>query len=485
MSTHRVDNPQFPQTAESVTPDPVAAGAPAGDAGPQRRALLAGLGGLAAGAFLASKASAGPLNPPPGPITPTGKTLTEIEPRTAITSSGSGSIFITQPGSYYLTGDVNLGGNRIVIDAQGVTLDLNGFSVNQNTDSVEAIFLTSNAADARVHNGRIAHFGAGDPVGIRSVVPSQLAVFEDLTITHVNFTPGGSGIVAQNLAVVRRVHCTGAWDTALALTVVGHVQDCTIVGAINAISVGDSGVIERCQAIGTGTTGTGFRALRGGRVSQCSASFFARGVELTDFARVEHTAIYRCSSRGVLVGTNSTVADCTIGDIFSLTPGGIGIEGLERLRVERCQINGCRESGITNTRIATTVLDCSLEANGYGVNLVGPATVERCRIANNAREGVLANRLTRVADCHFEFNGPAAIRLTEIGPGAGSHIDRCTITRHPTAIVIDASAGAAVTRCMFNGNSANIVAGAGVFQLVVSPSTGANTATNPMINLVV
>ncbi|MFN9976214.1 MAG: hypothetical protein ACK58T_40580, partial [Phycisphaerae bacterium] len=108
---------------------------------PDRRALLAGIGGLAAGALLvgSNAAHAGPLNPPAGPIASTGKTLTEVEPRIAINStntpgsSATSSIFrITQPGSYYLTGNVvGLAGRHgIEIAASSVTLDLGGFTVD-------------------------------------------------------------------------------------------------------------------------------------------------------------------------------------------------------------------------------------------------------------------------------------------------------------------------------------------------------------------
>src|SRR5437762_605503 len=88
---------------------------------------------LLAGAWFAS---AGNLNPPAGPVAPTGKTLTEIEPRTAVnavnTPPSATSLFtITQPGSYYLTGNIQgvATMDGVEIDASGVTLDLNGFAL--------------------------------------------------------------------------------------------------------------------------------------------------------------------------------------------------------------------------------------------------------------------------------------------------------------------------------------------------------------------
>ncbi len=79
---------------------------------------------------------AGPLDPPAGPVTPTYKTLTEVEPRVAInaanTPGNSTCIFrITQPGSYYVTGNITgvSGKNGLEIGASNVTVDLNGYAV--------------------------------------------------------------------------------------------------------------------------------------------------------------------------------------------------------------------------------------------------------------------------------------------------------------------------------------------------------------------
>src|SRR3990172_7801801 len=74
--------------------------------------------------------SAGDLNPPPGPITPTQRT-----PIGASTTPGDAdSLFkITSPGSYYLTGNITGVGapsmNGIEIAASGVKLDLMGFDL--------------------------------------------------------------------------------------------------------------------------------------------------------------------------------------------------------------------------------------------------------------------------------------------------------------------------------------------------------------------
>jgi hypothetical protein len=68
-----------------------------------RLSLLAGLP--------ATMALAGPLDPPAGPVTSTLKTLSEVEPRTAVNAANTPGDFqalyvISSPGSYYLTANV-------------------------------------------------------------------------------------------------------------------------------------------------------------------------------------------------------------------------------------------------------------------------------------------------------------------------------------------------------------------------------------------
>lgn len=64
---------------------------------------VAGLAGVAALSALSSRANAGPLTPPGGAVAPSGKTLTEVEPRIAINATntpGNASVLyrIAQPG---------------------------------------------------------------------------------------------------------------------------------------------------------------------------------------------------------------------------------------------------------------------------------------------------------------------------------------------------------------------------------------------------
>ena len=64
--------------------------------------------------------------------------LDQIEPRTA--DSITTPLTITQPGSYYLTHQLTVStGNAIDIDTNGVTLDLNGFTISSTAASPRAL----------------------------------------------------------------------------------------------------------------------------------------------------------------------------------------------------------------------------------------------------------------------------------------------------------------------------------------------------------
>src|SRR6478609_1827254 len=69
----------------------------------------------------------GSLTPPAGAPAPVMKSLSQIEPRTPVSSA---PFTINQPGSYYLTTNLTISsGTAITIATNDVTLDLNGFAL--------------------------------------------------------------------------------------------------------------------------------------------------------------------------------------------------------------------------------------------------------------------------------------------------------------------------------------------------------------------
>src|SRR5213078_103728 len=84
-------------------------------------------------------------------------------PASAVTTTNANYHFIiTQPGSYYLS--ANLGvtkPNGIQINAEGVTLDLNGFEISRSSGSGDGIEIPGTSHRTSVRNGSIKGFVNG------------------------------------------------------------------------------------------------------------------------------------------------------------------------------------------------------------------------------------------------------------------------------------------------------------------------------------
>ncbi len=290
-----------------------------------RRALLAGLGGLAAGAFVASRAGAGPLDPPDGPVAPTGKPLADLEPRTAIsdehTPGDRDSVYrITQPGSYYLTGPVagQSGKHGIKIEADDVTLDLMGFAVRGVRGSLDGI-ATGGQARTRIsiRNGIITGFDGDGIDVVEGGAPTHSALIEGIHAA----ANGGHGLSVWDGAVIAR--CTASHN---ALRGISANANC-VVSACSALQNGAHGIFcfENCSIVestgrlnGTGGIGASF----GGVVLTCSAS---------------HN-----SENGIDIGQGCVVSGCAAS---SNTLHGISAVSGNLLRANTCDRNGSGDAG--------------------------------------------------------------------------------------------------------------------------------------------
>jgi len=219
----------------------------------------------------ASTAMAGPLNPPPGPIAATMKTLAEFEARIAInatnTPGASNAMFvISQPGSYYLTGDVNVDASKsgIVVQASNVTIDLNGFTIKGIAGSVAGV--SGGGKDrVKVVNGRIVGMSTGIYI-TPSTSYHQAIVLEDLVISQSTndgvFIGGG----ALRHCEIERSGGIGAFITA---NTASTVEDCTFYdNGSNGLNM-YSGTVRNSSA--SSNSGTGI-SVTTGTVLGCTAA---------------------------------------------------------------------------------------------------------------------------------------------------------------------------------------------------------------------
>jgi parallel beta-helix repeat protein len=225
-------------------------------------------------AMFAGLAVAGPINPPAGPVTSTMKTLSEVEPRIAINATNTPgdadvtpSMFkITQPGSYYLTGNITgvAGKNGIEITSPGVTIDLNGFSLNGVTGTLDGIVLLGNLRGTTIRNGVVSNWG-GD--GIDTYVGFGGGRIEGVIST----SNGGDGIRAGIAMTVTTSAATKNQGDGIVTS-----ESCTVIGCTaysntgTGFVVGPGSTVENCSSMGN--DGRGFSAELGSTVRGCAAT---------------------------------------------------------------------------------------------------------------------------------------------------------------------------------------------------------------------
>lgn len=362
-----------------------------------RRALLKGLLGVAGVSALAGVAKAGPLTPPAGPVSSSGKTLTDVEPRTPIgptTTPGDGTAtyVISQPGSYYLTGGITTTAGKagIRIAASRVTIDLMGFTISGPgsagiTDGGAAL------SDIRIHSGSVAGVGG---IGI-SLTTSDRTRLERMT---------ARGCAGTGFAAGQNCHAED----------LDADQNTATPGLAGGISLGDQAAVVTCNA--RGNTGGGIRAGVDSRCEECvCTSNTGIGIEVQGAGRVE-----RC-----MAGSN----------------GGAGISGPSTIGSSLAVSNTGR--GVTTTRAAImnstsysngdvgfstggggTISGCVAAwqtgtAAGFSLGSVGVA--ESCVAYRNAGTGIAALQHGRVNNCVARGN---------TGHGISGDSGTCYITRN-------------------------------------------------------
>ncbi len=287
---------------------------------------------VAAGEF----AGAGDLNPPAGPVAPTHKTLTEVEPRVAVnatnTPGDADSVFkISQPGSYYLTGNIQgvAGKYGVEIAAVGVTLDLNGFDLRGSAGSLDGVSATVIALTCiKVFNGSVLGWGA-DGVNLGAIGMTNCRVEGVLASGNANrgIFLGGDSAVANcssslntGAGIFARDGCTFANCSASFNTADGIVAGagCTLGGCLAnhndgfGISTFDGCTLSNCAASNNGSTGLNVSS--GCAVTNCSAyrnggSGIAVNFDCAVIGCVASKNTFdgiECTDEAVIRGNNST-----------------------------------------------------------------------------------------------------------------------------------------------------------------------------------
>lgn len=277
-------------------------------------------------AAISTAAYAGDLDPPPGPVAPSMKTLDEVEPRTPInqaTAPGDALALhvITVPGSYVLTGDTEVTGGRtgIRIEAENVTIDLNGFTLSAGIGAASGDGINGiGGSFTVVRNGRIVGFpGDGLSLGFSCVAEGVGVVFCGgtgiLTASNAQLRDclasnnGFRGINADVNAVISGCSANGNGDIGITTSFVANISGCVASdNTSNGFTV-VSGSIRGCTANDNGEAG--FSTNTDTLIESCLATDNASdGIVVQSDALVRGCSVTGNGFYGVrVIGTNNTI----------------------------------------------------------------------------------------------------------------------------------------------------------------------------------
>lgn len=331
------------------------------------RTLLRVVAGLAL--FCAGPALAGSLDPP-GPPAPTMKPLTWVEGRIPVEwlpGSPDALHVISQPGSYYLTANLagESGRGGIFIDADNVTLDLNGFSLH-GADGGSGIFAFNPLRMVTVKNGTLRGWG-GHGIGLPSCASCRV---EDLLVESTGGDGYFSSIFLGPRAQVR--HCTTRGNNSGAGIVVQDgslIEDCFSGNNSRGYELsGGFNTILRSQAINNWDRGIWMQAA--GVVSECVIQWGGgAGILVSQDALVSRNTAWSSGTGVFLEWSRNLVQD---NHLHNAGNAGVTVAGGAHSSViRRNQVSLGWNAGIQTTD-ADTNLIISNSATGMPTPYTGP-----------------------------------------------------------------------------------------------------------------
>ena len=256
-------------------------------------------------------ALAGPLDPPAGPIAPT----PGPEPRTAInntnTPGDADSLYkITQPGSYYLTGNITgvVGKHGIEIAASGVTLDLNGFDMSGVAamgafDGISVTLL--NQSNITIRNGSVRSWG-DEGIDLGTIAAANCR-FEGVSAR----SNAGNGILVGPTSTLTDCTATSNAGNGISTGINSHITSCSATNnTSNGINATISSTLTDCSA--SSNTGFGIVVGNGGTASNCSAYDNAGfGISVGLSSTAINCSAYSNTGGGFFVSTGSSLTNCS------------------------------------------------------------------------------------------------------------------------------------------------------------------------------
>lgn len=366
--------------------------------------------------LIAPALPAGDLNPPPGPVAPTSrKTLSQATTPLPLT--------ITQPGSYVLTSDLTgvPGANGIVVAADDVEIDLNGFSIVGVPGAMNGVI----DLDV-VHHGFVLKNGAIHHWPERAV---EITEFHGARCENLSIHNNSDGLISGTASVIIGSAARDNSGVGFWITEGGMITNCSARNCGTAFYAGHGATVTSCnaydsatgfrfdfdcvfQACGAVYCGDGFYGESGTSFADCSAQKCGRGFRVFDRCTFSNCAASATSSEGFLVegagnvltgcgatdnpnvgfwlGTGSTATGCTA----TRNQDGFYAAG-EGNRFQSCTADQNSMRGFHITAGHCAIVDSSATRNGapkgnsQGIYVGGDhSTVSNNHVSGNLGRGV-------------------------------------------------------------------------------------------------
>jgi len=441
---------------------------------------------------------AGDLDPPPGPIAPTMKTLDEVEARTpvqALPGDGGALHVISEPGSYYLTSAITgeAGKDGIRIGASDVHLDLNGFALLGVAGSGNGIRVESTGGDDTeikglvIRNGVVRGWGGDGVLIVRLVEPGRTRIATDDVgwgaaggaeeglppgVEHPRANPGMGGRGFRGMDVLFGLVIADNGDHGLVAGDYVHLEEVSLVN--NAGSGAVLGSYTHIEEVSfTGNGGVGLEAESHIHMEEVSFNGNGGGGALVEtYYHMEQVSFIYNGGIGLLGQDHGRIRESdflfNIGDgavlgihigmeeVSFCYNGGDGLRNETYRHMEQVWFVGNTESGSVAGANCTGRW-CVAAGNGGDGLVLGPGSVlEEVLSVGNGGHGVMAQnqgaRMMTNVDAYgttCSGNGGSGF----VGEGA-CNLRSCIATEN-TGDGIDVAAGSRVQGCSAHGNGNN------------------------------
>jgi parallel beta-helix repeat protein len=380
---------------------------------------------------------------------------------------------ITQPGSYFLTGNIAgvAGKSGIELAADGITIDLNGFTLQGAAGSLNGIHSSASSRQLTVLNGTVRGWGIGIVnlfeggrfVGVKLIGNATLGLSGGPAAIITDCLASGSGSTGFQVSagsiltrVIARTNGSGIVGTGDGIQAI----DCVVAdnGNMGMVLDGDASTVVGCSAVNNGSTGLGVGS--NSAVDRCVAkNNGGHGLYVGIYSTVTRCVAGLNQISGVFASNGCLVSECTLtGNTLD------GLTGSGNLRAENCSAVGNGQHGFYFLA-GTQIRGCIARGNGtHGIFAYGPY----CRIEANHATGNGAH-----------VNTGAGIHVTS----SSNHIEGNTCNQNPFGITVTAGDNL-VLRNTARGNTAssfNFAAGVEYGQVITNPGAGFSNS-NPWAN---